>query len=97
MTEAQRAGIELAKTRTLEDEGGRRYKGAEAKLYAGTIRSRQRYAGAGQGIGQIAAATGLPRQTVYRIRDEREKAIAALIEWEKAGKRRRAAGRPGGL
>ncbi|WP_349627024.1 helix-turn-helix domain-containing protein [Bradyrhizobium sp. Y36] len=33
------------------------------------------------GVGQIAAATGLSRQTVYRIKDDPAGAEAALRTW----------------
>jgi hypothetical protein len=33
------------------------------------------------GIGEIAATTGLSRQTIYRIRDDRASAEAALANW----------------
>jgi putative DNA-invertase from lambdoid prophage Rac len=35
----------------------------------------------GTGVGSVAAATGLSRQTVYRIRDNAAGAEAALAEW----------------
>jgi putative DNA-invertase from lambdoid prophage Rac len=33
------------------------------------------------GVGEIAATTGLSRQTIYRIRDNRASAEAALANW----------------
>ena len=35
----------------------------------------------GRGISAIAVATGLSRQTVYRIRDNAAEAEAALARW----------------
>jgi putative DNA-invertase from lambdoid prophage Rac len=33
------------------------------------------------GVGEIAATTGLSRQTIYRIREDRTAAEAALAYW----------------
>lgn len=37
---------------------------------------------AGETIAAVAAATGLARQTIYRVRDHRANAEAALLKWE---------------
>ena len=37
--------------------------------------------GQGAGVGNVASATGLTRQTVYRIRDDALGAEAAITEW----------------
>jgi putative DNA-invertase from lambdoid prophage Rac len=89
--EAQRAGIEYAKARKGDDKEPRAYLGRKPSYTREQFETVNDMLAQDRTIGQIAAATGLTRQTVYRIRDEREKAIAALIEWEKARKRRRAA------
>jgi putative DNA-invertase from lambdoid prophage Rac len=100
--EAQRAGIELAKAKPADEEGRRHYKGRKPSFSREQFDIVTDMLTQGEGIGTIAASTGLTRQTVYRIRDDREGAIAALVEWclwePKGSDRkvltRRAAGRP---
>jgi putative DNA-invertase from lambdoid prophage Rac len=74
---AQRGGIELVKT----SAENRKYLGRKPSF------SRTQFAAASDmldlsaGISEIASSTGLSRQTVYRIRDDRAAAEAALTNW----------------
>jgi DNA invertase Pin-like site-specific DNA recombinase len=75
--EAQRSGIELV--RASQDE--RKYLGRKPSF------NRSQYTAAcdmldlSAGVSEISAATGLTRQTVYRIRDDRAAANATLLSW----------------
>ncbi|MCJ2012171.1 recombinase family protein [Methylobacterium sp. J-076] len=73
--EAQRAGIDHAKGR---DDAylGRKPSYTRAQL-DDVITGLDR----GDAVAAIAKATGLSRQTVYRVRDDRSEAEAALARW----------------
>ncbi len=74
--EAQRAGIEHARVNAANKYRGR--KPSYSRLQFETVRDMLTQ---GTGIGQVATATGLSRQTVYRLRDDAAGAEAALAEW----------------
>lgn len=76
--EAQRAGIDHARSR---EEA---YRGRKPSFTRGQFEAVRGGLGQGLGISAIAAATGLTRQTVYRIRDNPAEAEAALARWTKA-------------
>ncbi|MGH1574143.1 recombinase family protein [Methylobacterium sp. P31] len=73
--EAQRAGIDHAKAR--EDA----YRGRKPSFTRVQFDAVRDALGQGTGVSEIAAATGLSRQTVYRIRDNAAEAEAALARW----------------
>jgi DNA invertase Pin-like site-specific DNA recombinase len=76
---AQRAGIDHAKSQEYSAYLGRKPSYSRAQLedvVAGLDR--------GDAVASIAKATGLTRQTIYRIRDARAEAEAALARWSKA-------------
>jgi len=73
--EAQRAGIEHAKT------DGSRYRGRKPSYSRDQFETVRDLLTQGVGIGPIASATGLTRQTVYRLRDDAAGAEKALVEW----------------
>jgi putative DNA-invertase from lambdoid prophage Rac len=73
--EAQRGGIALAKAK----EGDIKYRGRKPSFTRNqltTVRDMD-----GQGVGEIAKATGLSRQTVYRIKADPAAAEAVLASW----------------
>lgn len=73
--EAQRAGIDHAKGR--EDA----YRGRRPSFSREQLESVQTALSEGVGVSAIAAATGLTRQTVYRIKENPAEAEAALARW----------------
>lgn len=73
--EAQRAGIDHAKAR---DDAYRGRKPSFTRVQFDAVRDAL---GKGTGVSEIALATGLSRQTVYRIRDNAVEAEAALARW----------------
>lgn len=83
MKEARRAGIAHAKRPDAEE---RKYLGRKPSF------SRKQYETAcnmldmASGVSEIAAATALSRQTIYRIRDDRAGAEAALESWAEKGR-----------
>lgn len=76
--EAQRAGIDHAKGR--EDA----YRGRKPSFTREQFDAVRDSLGQGIGVSEIAVATGLSRQTVYRIRDNAVEAEAALARWSTA-------------
>ncbi|MGJ0455045.1 MAG: recombinase family protein [Methylocystis sp.] len=75
--EAQRAGIEHAKASAQENK----YRGRKPSYSRAQFEAVRDMLNQGTGVGPVAAATGLSRQTVYRIRDDAASAEAALAEW----------------
>ncbi|KQT53553.1 recombinase [Methylobacterium sp. Leaf456] len=73
--EAQRAGIDHAKGR--EDA----YRGRRPSFSREQLEDVQTALSEGVGVSAIAAATGLTRQTVYRIKENPAEAEAALARW----------------
>ncbi|MDP4024151.1 recombinase family protein [Methylobacterium sp. NEAU 140] len=73
--EAQRAGIDHARAR--EDA----YRGRKPSFTRVQFDAVRDALGQGTGVSEIATATGLSRQTVYRIRDNAVEAEAALARW----------------
>lgn len=76
--EAQRAGIEHAKA------NGDSYRGRKPSYTRSQLLTVQDMLGQSSGIMAIAKATGLTRQTIYRIKDDPAAAEAALAVWDKA-------------
>ncbi len=74
--EAQRAGIEHAKA-----VGDGRYKGRKPSYSRAEFQLVQAMLSQAAAISAIAKATGLSRQTIYRIKDEPAVAEAALAAW----------------
>lgn len=74
--EAQRAGIDHARSR--EDA----YRGRKPSFTREQFEAVQGALGQGQGVSEVATATGLSRQTVYRIKGSPAEAEAALARWE---------------
>lgn len=73
--EAQKAGIEHARGR--EDA----YRGRKPSFTRGQLEAVVSGLAEGQGVSGIAAATGLSRQAIYRIKESPEEAEAALARW----------------
>jgi DNA invertase Pin-like site-specific DNA recombinase len=73
--EAQRAGIDLAKA------SGERYKGRKPSFTRGQLEAVRDMIGQEAGVSMIAKATGLSRQTIYRIKDDSAGSEAALATW----------------
>jgi DNA invertase Pin-like site-specific DNA recombinase len=75
MREAQKAGIAQARERSDA------YRGRKPSFTRTQYEAVRGALGEGRGISAIAAATGLSRQTIYRIRDNAAEAEAALARW----------------
>lgn len=73
--EAQKAGIEAAKA------DAERYRGKKPSYDRATFTSVCDHLALGRGASEIAKATGLSRQTILRIRDQRAESEAALSRW----------------
>lgn len=76
--EAQRAGIAYAKANETDVYLGRKPSYSREQLTTVTD-----MLGQGDNVSTIAKATGLTRQTVYRIKDDPAGAEAALATWDK--------------
>ncbi|WP_237481794.1 recombinase family protein [Lichenibacterium dinghuense] len=74
--DAQRAGIAHAKA-----NAGEKYRGRKPSFTADTLAQVRDMLGQGANPSVISAATGLSRQTVYRIRDNPAEAEASLATW----------------
>ena len=75
--EAQRGGIALAKAKEAETK----YRGRKPSFTRDQLSTVCNMLDLSTGVGEIAATTGLSRQTIYRIRDDRAAAEAALANW----------------
>ncbi|MCK1364692.1 recombinase family protein [Bradyrhizobium sp. 62] len=75
--EAQRGGIALAKATA----GETKYRGRKPTFNKGQLETVLNMLEQSAGVGQIAAATGLSRQTIYRIKEDPVGAEAALTSW----------------
>lgn len=73
--EAQRGGIALARAK----EGNIKYRGRKPSFTHAQLTTVRQMDG--QGVGEIAKATGLSRQTVYRIKADPSAAEAMLANW----------------
>jgi DNA invertase Pin-like site-specific DNA recombinase len=73
--EAQRAGIEHAKA------SGESYKGRKPSFTRRQFETVQDMLGQEAGVSINAKATGLSRQTVYRIKNDTAASEAALLGW----------------
>ena len=76
--EAQRAGIAHARAQ----EGQAAYKGRRPSYTREHVGQVDAMLAAGSSVTAVAEATGLTRQTIYRIRDDRAEAEAALARWQ---------------
>lgn len=75
--EAQRGGIALAQANGADAK----YRGRKPSYTRDQLSTVCNLLDLSTGVGEIAAATGLSRQTIYRIRDDRAAAEAALTSW----------------
>lgn len=75
--EAQRAGIAHAKAQ----EGETGYRGRKPSFTRGQLDTVSTMVAQGAGVSAIAKATGLSRQTVYRIQEDPTAAEAVLARW----------------
>lgn len=75
--EAQRGGIALAKA----SAGETKYRGRKPTFDSDQLDTVRNMLEQSAGVGQIAAATGLSRQTIYRIKEDPAGAEAALKSW----------------
>jgi putative DNA-invertase from lambdoid prophage Rac len=73
--EAQLGGIALAKAKEAK------YRGRKPSFTRDQLSTVCNMLDLSTGVGEIAATTGLSRQTIYRIRDDRAAAEAALANW----------------
>jgi DNA invertase Pin-like site-specific DNA recombinase len=76
--EAQRTGIAHAKA------NGESYRGCKPSYDREQLAMVQDMFGKSANLAQIAKATNLSRQTIYRIKDDPAAAEAALTTWEAA-------------
>ena len=77
--EAQKAGIAFAKGQ----EGQTAYRGRQPSFTREHLATVDGLVATGASISAIAEATGLTRQTIYRLRDNRAEAEAALLRWQR--------------
>jgi DNA invertase Pin-like site-specific DNA recombinase len=77
LKEAQRAGIAHAR----ENDDGSKYRGRRPTFTPDQFRLVQQLLSQGLGISAIAKASGLKRQSVYRIQSQPERQLAALAAW----------------
>jgi DNA invertase Pin-like site-specific DNA recombinase len=77
--EAQRSGIALAKAKAKAAEI--KYRGRKPSYTRDQFSAVCDLLGRSAGIGEIATATGLSRQAIYRIKDDPAGAEAALACW----------------
>ena len=75
--EAQRAGIAYAK----EHDDGTKFRGRKPTFDLDTFAQVRHLLDQGSSIADIARATGLKRQTIYRIKQRPEQQAAALAAW----------------
>lgn len=75
--EAQRCGIALARSA----DGDAKYRGRKPSFSKDQLTTVREMLERSSGIGEIVRATGLSRQTVYRIRDDQGAAQGALARW----------------
>ena len=78
--EAQRAGVAHARANGSRD-GAKAYRGRKPSFTRQHVEVIDEMLSKGASVSAIATATGLTRQTVYRIRDNRAEAEAALLAW----------------
>lgn len=78
--EAQKAGIAAVKAR--EEQKAEKYRGRKPSFEREQLTTVQDMLATGAGTSAIAAASGLTRQTVLRIRDNPAAAEEALARWE---------------
>ena len=78
--EAQRAGVAYAQANG-SSAGVKAYRGRKPSFTRQHVETVDAMLGTGSSVSAIAEATGLTRQTVYRIRDNRADAEAALVAW----------------
>jgi DNA invertase Pin-like site-specific DNA recombinase len=71
----QRASIDLAKA------SGYRYTGRKPSFTRSPFEAVRDLLGQDAGVSMIAKATGLSRQTLYRIKDDAASSEAALVNW----------------
>ena len=75
--EAQKAGIAHAK----KNDDGTKYRGRKPTYNLDTFIRASELLTLGESISAVAKATGLSRQTIYRIRNYPQKQLAALRAW----------------
>jgi putative DNA-invertase from lambdoid prophage Rac len=75
--EAQKAGIAHAK----KNDDGTKYRGRKPTFNLDTFLRASELLTLGESISAVAKATGLSRQTIYRIKNNPEKQLAALQAW----------------
>lgn len=78
--EAQRGGIALARARA----GQTKYRGRKPSFTRGQFEAVREMEARSAGVAEIAKATGLSRQAVYRIKADPAAALAVLASWSGA-------------
>lgn len=76
--EAQKAGIKAARE---ADDSARRYKGRKPTFNVEQLHRTTELLSMGRTPSAIAAEVGIPRASVYRIKDDPAKAVALLQGW----------------
>jgi putative DNA-invertase from lambdoid prophage Rac len=76
--EAQRAGIAHART----NDDGTKYRGRKPTFTLDTLVLVQELLGQGLGVSDVAKTTGIRRQTIYRIKQDPARQVAALAAWK---------------
>jgi putative DNA-invertase from lambdoid prophage Rac len=76
--EAQRAGIAHART----NDDGTKYRGRKPTFTLDTMVLVQELLGQGLGVSEVAKTTGVRRQTIYRIKQDPARQVAALAAWK---------------
>ena len=77
---AQRAGVAHAQANGARS-GSKAYRGRKPSFNRQHVETVDTMLGNGSSVSAVAEATGLTRQTIYRIRDNRAEAEAALAAW----------------
>jgi putative DNA-invertase from lambdoid prophage Rac len=76
--EAQRAGIAHART----NDDGTKYRGRKPTFTLDTLLQVQELLGQGMGVSEVSKETGVRRQTIYRIKRDPARQVAALAAWK---------------
>ena len=76
--EAQKAGIAHAQT----NDNGTKYRGRKPTYTLDSLIQVQELLGQGIGVSEVAKTTGVRRQTIYRIKQDPARQVAALAAWK---------------
>ena len=68
-------------THAQQNDDGTKFRGRKPSFTFDTLALVQELLNQGMGVAEIAKATGLKRQTIYRIQKQPERQVAALSVW----------------